>query len=97
MPEEGHAIDLIGLAAADDPTKLDLLGIMTHDIANGEEGWAVPRGQVHDYDTSAWSDEDPIFLSDTEGMLSNVPGTFAINVGRVKYAAASGIVYVDIR
>jgi hypothetical protein len=92
----GHSIETVSIADASDPTKLAIIGIATHDISVGSEGWVVPRGKVHDVDMTSSSVNDKLFVSDGGGLPSSTPGTFAINVGQCVAAGATGAVYADI-
>jgi hypothetical protein len=92
---EDHQVPTIAVADASDPTKLEVIGVMTHSITNGGEGWAVPRGVVHNGDLTWASEGDPIFLADGGG-ITNVPGTYAIRIGHVNGATTNGTIGVDV-
>jgi len=89
-----HTSDLIGKADADDLTKIDVLGMATHDIPDGSNGWVTSIGKVHDVDTSAFSAvNDTVYLSDTAGEISATAGTYAVVLGKVKKVnATTGII-----
>lgn len=75
------------------------LGVATEDIANGDDGKVTHFGKVRGIDTSAWSDGDVLWVSDTTaGALTNtqpaqykigMPVAFVINSH-----AANGTIFV---
>lgn len=49
-----------------------VIGVMTTDTDNGDQGYCVLNGTIHDIDTSAWNEGDLLYLSATPGQLTNV-------------------------
>lgn len=62
------------------------------------EGWATTRGMVHDYDTTAFSPFNKLYISDTvEGGLTNsppLPPSYSIPVGFAMDSQVDGTIYV---
>lgn len=54
------------LAIADGTrTKSNVVGVATHNIASGSQGWLTTMGIVHDINTSLWTEGSILYLSDT--------------------------------
>lgn len=96
-PDTGEPTFLIVPALAV-PGQVAIPGIVTSDILDDGEGFAVTRGDVRDYDTSAFEPLQFLYLSaTTAGALTVVPPTppnYAIPVGYVKTKDASGRIYI---
>lgn len=59
-------------AIASDAAKENLAGIITHDIADNQEGWMTIIGVVNGYNTSGFTESDRLWLSTTVlGALQN--------------------------
>jgi hypothetical protein len=65
-----------------------VLGATMEEIANGATGTVLVAGSF-DADTTLFSLNDPVYLSDSKGAISASPGTFEIIVGRVLVAGTS--------
>lgn len=91
-------IPTIDLAQAHLTEKSKCVGIATMDIADSSSGFITAYGLVRDVDTSTLSVGE-IYLSDTDGVLSNsVPtdGSYPNSVGTVLVSDASnGIIFVN--
>jgi hypothetical protein len=76
------------------------LGIAIENIANGAEGFAATFGLVRGIDTSAFSEGDPIYLSQTAGGFTNVrplaPAHTVFLGWVIKVNASSGEVFLNI-
>jgi hypothetical protein len=84
------------------------VGVLKHDLSNGEEGLAIGLGYVRDIDTTgtsvgeSWSAGDTVYLSPTgTGNLTNVRPAdteHLIIIGRILVAdATQGILFVDVK
>ncbi len=94
-------VPTIALAQADAESTSFSLGLVTEDIADGDEGFATARGIVRTIDTSSFSAGNQIYLSPTVagGLTSTKPGApnKAISVGTVLVSdAATGQVLVKV-
>jgi hypothetical protein len=83
----------------------DILGIVTENINNNQEGFITSEGFVNSINTSGslqgetWSDGDTLYLSETvAGGLTNIqPTTHPVQIGYVTYAHSNnGKIYVNI-
>jgi len=91
----------ITLAKADSITTTSVLGFATHDIEDNTIGYVVTFGEVNDVDTTGFSDNDTLFLSETSAGDSQTsipaPPNFIVNVGRVMIGgSATGKILVRI-
>ena len=89
------------LAKADVAATTGVLAMATHDLANNGTGFFTTMGLVRGIDTSACSDGDEVYLSDsTAGAFTKVAPTapsFVQKIGYVIYShATEGIIYVSI-
>lgn len=75
-------------ANATDMTEGKAWGICTRKVAAGETATAVRRGIVDGLEVSSYDYGQVLFLSDTDGRVSDTPGTVAIPIGRVIPATA---------
>lgn len=77
----------IALARADMESTAAVLGWATHDIEDSTFGYVTFWGQVHDIDTSSFSDGDTLYLDETtagEVRLTPPPaGNFKVLVGHI--------------
>lgn len=62
-----------------------IYGIATGGKANvaGEPVTAIKKGVVDGYDLSGLAYDAPVYLSNTDGVLADTPGTVSVVVGRV--------------
>lgn len=51
------------------------IGILAHNVANANEGYATVLGSVGDLNTSAWAAGDVLYLDTSNGQLTNVKPT----------------------
>lgn len=49
-----------------------VIGLATEDIANGDLGYITTSGLVNDLNTNSWNEGDILYLSTTNGTLTNV-------------------------
>lgn len=77
----------VGLAIANTASTSALLGVATHDIANGSIGYVTQRGKVHGIDTSAYNPGQRVWLSTASAGFFQItdpsPPNFSIFVGYV--------------
>lgn len=78
----------IDLASAATITTATVLGIAAENILDGATGQVVISGSYNPIDTSAFVAGAKVYLSDTSGEISTVPGTFETVVG---YATIIGV------
>lgn len=76
-----EADDLYWLADGNDTTLQDVVGIMTANRTDGQDGYVWSNGAVVTYASWNWTLSSAIFLSDTPGALTQTPGTNPIMVG----------------
>lgn len=81
------------------PTTNQILGIATHDIETGTNGYVTTLGNVRGLNTSAYNEGDVLFVSSSAGLLTKVVPTAPferIPVATVVKAGpgGSGIIYV---
>jgi hypothetical protein len=78
------------LAKADAEATSKLIGVATHDIPNNTIGYITGSGEVHDMDTSAFTDGQMVYLSaETAGAMTAtapVSPNYPVQVGVVLYA-----------
>lgn len=83
----------IALARADSLTTAEIIGVATHDIANNTTGKVTVFGLVNDFDTSAFTDGQQVYLSAaTAGLLTATPPAspnFVVFVGYIAHAHVS--------
>ena len=74
-----------------------VIGVVTADIVDNAVGFATVHGLVRDLDTSAFTEGDELFLSDSvAGDITNVEPTLSIPIGTVTFAnPASGTIFVS--
>ena len=79
------------------------IGIATENITNNQKGYINTFGLVRDINTSAWSEGDALFLTETNGTLTNIPiskgnDNRQVFVGFVVRSHVSeGIIFVKIQ
>jgi hypothetical protein len=80
--------------------KKQVIGLVTHDIANGSVGYVCTFGVVRGIDTSTFSAGDALYLdATTPGALTNVEPTYTqptIMIGHVINSDPAGKVFVDV-
>lgn len=84
-----------------------LIGVTTHDIANGADGLIVTFGKIHNIDTTGsvysetWANGDILYISSTVlGGLTNIQpayGTLRMPIGYVIHAHTNGSIFVRIQ
>jgi hypothetical protein len=83
----------IALARADSLTTAEIIGVATHDIANNTTGKVTVFGLINDFDTSAFTDGQQVYLSAvTPGLLTATPPVspnFVVFVGYIAHAHVS--------
>jgi len=88
-------IATVDLASAISASTTNVLGVATADIASGETGAVLVEGAFCGFDTSGFSLQDTVFLSDTSGQIATVAGTNATVLGRVTNVDASdGCIFI---
>ena len=89
-------------ALADDRATARVAGVMTHDLANNEDGFITLIGLVRGFDTSAWVEGTLLYLSPTvPGTLTDVKPTHPDVVSQVAMVtlqhAINGWIYIKPR
>lgn len=82
------SIELLDISASN----LNILGMTTQTILNGEYGFVTRRGTVRDIDTSSFSPNDRLWASDTLGGVTNIrpdAPNLIVSVGSVLNSDAS--------
>jgi len=70
------------------------LGIALQDIPNGTIGSALIAGSYQGLDTSGFTINSLVYVSDTPGAISTAPGTVTSSIGRVLVSSATvGAIY----
>lgn len=92
---------VVARAQANAPTADLTIGIVTQTIPNGQTGLVTLIGKVRDFDTSAWSEGDELFLSaSVAGEITNVQPAapnHSVHIGYVVRSSATvGIIYVRV-
>jgi hypothetical protein len=67
--------ELLKASALQEPTSSKTIGAVYEDIPNGEIGYIVTSGQVHNLNTSAYNVGDKLWLSTTAGQVTTTPPT----------------------
>jgi len=81
----------IRLAEADDVATTYVLGMTTHQIEDGTDGYVTTIGVVHDIDTSLYAAGDRLYLDDvTAGNFTDVRPSIGSRVIEVGYVVAVG-------
>lgn len=68
------------------------IGVTRTSIANNADGYVITYGTIHDVNTSAFTDGDSLWLSETAGEFTNTPPSepaHAVFIGFVSYAHAT--------
>ena len=87
----------IVLALADTTEHARVLGVATHDIADGEEGFLTTFGTVHDVVTSSFAVGIPIYLSETTpGWYTVTAPELITQVAGVLSSSVTGKLFVSI-
>jgi hypothetical protein len=91
--EDTLNIITVALARADAANTSKMIGVATHDIANGSFGLVSQFGYINGLDTSAFADNTPIWLSDVDaGDFTDVEPqspSFSVFIGNVVDSDAS--------
>lgn len=69
-------------------------------IPNGGSGFALQQGRMYDFDTTAWNLGDKLYISDTDGLLTNVRPEFpnyVVDIGAVLKDDVSGEFAVNVK
>ena len=81
-------------------TALGTIGIATHDIESTTDGFITTSGVVRDVNTSSWTAGDQLYLSTTDGQITNVaPGSpnYQVALGNAAIIdAATGTIQVHV-
>lgn len=94
----GFTYPLIALAKADTQTTGNAIGLTNEAIASGSEGYVVINGILNGVNTSSYTVGDILYVSPySAGQLMNTypPTAYAVKIGVVAYANASGSIYVN--
>lgn len=94
----GFSYPLIALAKADNQTTGNAIGLTNEAIATGSEGYVVISGILNGVNTSSYTVGDILYVSPySAGQLMNTypPTAYAVKIGVVAYANASGSIYVN--
>lgn len=94
----GFSYPLIALAKADAQTTGNAIGLTNEAIATGSEGYVVISGILNGVNTSSYTVGDILYVSPySAGQLMNTypPTAYAVKIGVVAYANASGSIYVN--
>jgi hypothetical protein len=67
--------EVLKASAAQEPTSSKTIGAIYEDISNGDIGYIVTSGQVHNLNTSAFNVGDKLWLSTTAGQVTTTPPT----------------------
>lgn len=88
-------------AIATSTTTANCVGITGQSIANGATGVVVILGQILNYNTSAWSVGQTLYLSPTTAgaLTATQPSSpfYAVRVGFVVSSATNGIIFTSVR
>lgn len=84
----------IALASAASSSTATVLGIATQVIANNAIGQVRVSGSYGPLDTSLFIVNAKVYLSDTPGEISPVPGTVESAIGNAETSAVSGCVFI---
>lgn len=88
----------IGLADADSAATSQVIGVATEDIADNGTGFVTVSGVVNNVNTSAWNAGDKLYLSTTNGQLTNTPPTsphISVTVGTALNSTNNGRIFVS--
>jgi len=94
-------IPQITKARADSRSTAHSLGVVTHDIENGTEGWLTVAGLVRSLDLSSFSNADTLYLdASTAGELTTTKpsgGDYPVEIGHVlSNSASEGVLFIDL-
>ena len=90
----------VDLATASGELQSEAVGIATHDIENNSFGYITTFGLVRGINTNAFSEGDELFVSVTDGELTNVSPiapNYKTSVGHVVVAGNNGSILVTPR
>jgi len=90
----------VQLANARAKDKCRLVAVATMDIPNNSYGYVTKFGNVSDIDTSMFTSNELLYLSDTNsGMITNIrptDGSYPVIIGVVSNVGVNGSIIVDI-
>jgi hypothetical protein len=91
----------VALARANAAATSNVMGFVTADIPSGSYGFVTSRGEVHDFDTSAFTAGDTLYLSaTTAGAVTKtapIADNFTIPIAVALLSSATvGVIYVKI-
>ena len=90
----------VGLATASGELQSEAVGIATHDIENNSFGYITTFGLVRGINTTAFTGGDELFVSVTDGELTNtspIAPNYKTSVGHVVVAGNNGSILVTPR
>ncbi len=90
----------VDLATATEELKSEAVGIATHDIENNSFGYITTFGLVRGINTNAFTEGDELFVSVTDGELTNtspIAPNYKTSVGHVVVAGNNGSILVTPR
>jgi len=86
--------------ASNEAQAINTIGLTTHNIVNGGDGYVTTFGVIHDIDTSLWSAGTPLYLSATVagGITSTKPDfpNEVVLLGYVTFQDTGGTITVNI-
>jgi hypothetical protein len=87
----------IALASAATEATATVLGLVIADIPDGDIGQVRISGNFSPIDTTAFLDNAKVYLSDTAGDISNVPGTNEVIIGQVILVDLNGCIRITCK
>ena len=90
----------VDLSTATEELKSEAVGIATHDIENNSFGYITTFGLVRGINTTAFTEGDELFVSVTDGELTNtspIAPNYKTSVGHVVVAGVNGSILVTPR
>lgn len=88
----------IALADADSARTSEVIGVATEDIGINATGFVTVSGVVNGVNTSSWNAGDKLYLSTTNGQLTNTPPTsphISVLVGTALNSTNNGRIFVS--
>jgi hypothetical protein len=87
--------------ASDAVSALNTIGIATHSIEPGTYGWATTSGLVRSVDTSAYTPNSAIWLSDTipgaYSLTRPLSPSYEVRMGGINKAQVDGSIFAELR
>jgi hypothetical protein len=90
----------VDLSTATEELKSEAVGIATHDIENNSFGYITTFGLVRGINTTAFTEGDELFVSATDGELTNtspIAPNYKTSIGHVVVAGNNGSILVTPR